>query len=336
MGPMSALRAVRVAGVVAALLLAGCSTAVPITPGATGPGAATASNGIPAMSSATAGTTPTMSVTASTAASTPTPTSSSTTSTAPSTTRPPSTSTTTTAPPTSTSLAVGRNADGSCRMPSALAGRDLTTLGTGATRKVIALTFDGGASSAGAQKILATLQQTGSAATFFFTGQFANGNPSLVRSIAATYPIGNHSFSHPDMTTLSSAAAAKQIADGEAAIVRASGGVSPVPFFRFPLGARNATTIGLVNHACYIPFRWTVDSLGWVGTTGTATLPGQTVQRVTDRVLAGATPGGIILMHLGDNPDDGSTLDADALPGIIAGLRAKGYTLVTLREALRA
>jgi peptidoglycan/xylan/chitin deacetylase (PgdA/CDA1 family) len=35
-------------------------------------------------------------------------------------------------------------------------------------------------------------------------------------------------------------------------------------------------------------------------------------------------------MHTGSNPDDHSTLDADALPAIIDGLRSKGYGFVTL------
>ena len=36
-------------------------------------------------------------------------------------------------------------------------------------------------------------------------------------------------------------------------------------------------------------------------------------------------------MHLSSNPDDGTTLDAAALPAIIDGLRARGYSFVTLQ-----
>ena len=41
-------------------------------------------------------------------------------------------------------------------------------------------------------------------------------------------------------------------------------------------------------------------------------------------------------MHLGANPDDGSTLDADALPQIIKRLRADGYSFVLLSRILPA
>jgi peptidoglycan/xylan/chitin deacetylase (PgdA/CDA1 family) len=45
-------------------------------------------------------------------------------------------------------------------------------------------------------------------------------------------------------------------------------------------------------------------------------------------------PGAIVLMHIGSNPDDGTTLDADALPGMIGLMRAAGYGFVTLDELL--
>jgi peptidoglycan/xylan/chitin deacetylase (PgdA/CDA1 family) len=54
------------------------------------------------------------------------------------------------------------------------------------------------------------------------------------------------------------------------------------------------------------------------------------VDAVVSRVLAGRRPGQIVLMHVGANPDDGTTLDAAALPRIIAGYRAAGYGFITL------
>ena len=51
------------------------------------------------------------------------------------------------------------------------------------------------------------------------------------------------------------------------------------------------------------------------------------------RVLGAARPGEIVLMHVGANPDDGTTLDAAALPSVISGLRARGYGFVTLDAA---
>ena len=111
----------------------------------------------------------------------------------------------------------------------------------------------------------------------------------------------------------------------------AATGVDPRPYFRFPFGAVDARVIGLVNEQCMVPFRWTTDSLGWKGTSG-----GMNVDSVRARVVNGARPGGVVLFHVGANPNDGSTLDADALPGIIADLSAQGYRFVTLEHVLSA
>jgi peptidoglycan/xylan/chitin deacetylase (PgdA/CDA1 family) len=47
-------------------------------------------------------------------------------------------------------------------------------------------------------------------------------------------------------------------------------------------------------------------------------------------VVGSLRPGEIVLMHVGSNPDDHSTLDADALPELIDALRARGYGFTTL------
>lgn len=198
------------------------------------------------------------------------------------------------------------------------------------TSKVIALTFDGGASNAGVAPILETLASTGTPATFFLTGDFAREFPADSQRIAARYPVGNHTEDHPDLTTLSDQAVQAQIRTGQASIKEVTG-VDPRPYFRFPFGARDSRTIRLVNGECYVPFRWTVDTLGWQGTSG-----GMTTSKVTQRVFDGASSGGIILLHLGNNPTDKSTLDADALPGIIWGLKQRGYRFVTLEHVLPA
>ena len=209
-----------------------------------------------------------------------------------------------------------------CGLPSSVLGRDVETLGT--SRKVVALTFDAGSSNAGVTSILATLRDTGTPASFFMTGDFANDYPTSASRIAAAHPIGNHSMTHPYFTQLSDAQIATELTKARSAIIAATGD-DPRPWFRFPFGDVNSRTVTTVNRQCYVPFRWTVDSLGWQGTSG-----GMSRDKVISRVVNGVAPGGIVLMHVGANPDDGTTLDADALPAIISGLEARGYTFTTL------
>ncbi|GGS28642.1 polysaccharide deacetylase family protein [Actinokineospora fastidiosa] len=221
---------------------------------------------------------------------------------------------TTTRPPTTTPF------------PAGLRGQDVTRIPT--TAKVVALTFDAGADSAGLPSILRTLADQRVPATFFLTGSWAKDNPAGVRSIAAAgHRVGNHSMTHPHMTALSAADITGELRRAETAI--RSAGADPRPLFRFPFGDRDARAIRAVNDTGYAAVRWTVDTLGWKGTSG-----GMTASRVTDRVLGALQPGEIVLMHIGSNPDDRTTLDADALPATIAALRDRGYRFVTLDRLL--
>lgn len=225
-----------------------------------------------------------------------------------------------------TSTSALARARGGAAAPTSLAGQDITELPT--DRKVVALTFDAGANADAVPSIVSTLSSTCTPATFFFTGAFTRKFPVQAREVALRYPVGNHTDTHPDLTTLSDAQVRSQITTGQAA-VKAGTAYDPRPLFRFPEGARNARTIGIANSLGYTGIRWTVDTLGWQGTSG-----GRSAQSVLTRVLDGARNGEIVLMHVGSHPTDGSMLDAQALPAVIRELRARGYGFVTVPEIL--
>ena len=261
----------------------------------------------------------------------PSPSSTTNPTTVPTTTARPTTSRTTTPRPTTprttptrtpTARPTSPRPTATWSLPASLRGHVITRIPT--SRKVVALTFDGGAGSQGAASVLATLRAQGVPASFFVTGAFASAHPSVVRQMAAVGPVGNHTWSHPDLTTVSDTVIRQQLSSTRSAI-EAAGGDDPRPWFRFPYGAHDARTLATVNAEGYAAIGWTTDSLGWKGTSG-----GLTVAKVVDRVLAGRTPGQVVLMHVGANPDDGTTLDADALPQVIAGYRQAGYGFTTV------
>jgi peptidoglycan/xylan/chitin deacetylase (PgdA/CDA1 family) len=209
-------------------------------------------------------------------------------------------------------------------LPASLIGTEWEVLPT--SRKVVALTFDAGANDAAVASILRTLREKEVPASFFLTGVWTDLYPDQARAIAASYPVGNHTYDHPLLTTLPDSAVRSEVTRAAQAI-RTATGRDARPLFRFPFGDRDARTIGIVNGLGYGAIRWTVDTLGWKGTSG-----GQSVDAIVARVLGALRPGEIVLMHVGSNPDDGSTLDADALPRIIDELRARGYGFVTVAE----
>jgi peptidoglycan/xylan/chitin deacetylase (PgdA/CDA1 family) len=192
------------------------------------------------------------------------------------------------------------------------------------SRHVVALTFDGGSGAQGAPAILAALAAANVKATFFLTGDFVRRNPLVVAAIVrAGHVIGNHTMTHPQLTTVSAAVARDEITDA-AALIQHATGTSPRPWFRFPYGAYDQRSLTLVHALGYGAIGWTVDTLGWKGKTA------GTSRDVVTRVLHGLRPGEIVLMHLGANPDDGTTYDAAALPSVIAALRSAGYEFVPL------
>lgn len=229
----------------------------------------------------------------------------------------------TSVPPASPSPGPSRPNPGSPGITGWLAGKDWTYIPT--TRRVVALTFDAGANADAVPSILATLRREGVPATFFLTGNFVRDFPAAARSIAtAGFRIGDHTITHPYLTQLSDTAVQHEITGGAQQIISVTG-QNPAPLFRFPYGDADARTIAIANRAGFVPIRWTADTLGWEGTAGHISAP-----VVVSRVLAAARPGEIVLMHVGSNPDDHTTFDADALPQVISGLRALGYSFVTL------
>lgn len=209
-----------------------------------------------------------------------------------------------------------------CAVPAGLAGQDLVRLPI--KKRLIALTFDAGANADGVRSIRRTLRRRNVKATFFLTGRFVQSFPVKSRRLADRDLVGNHTMTHPDLTTLSDQRVVDEVRAAEAEI-RTTTGEDPRRFFRFPFGARTTHLVELLNELCYVPFRWTVDTLGWKGTSG-----GQSVSTVVARVVDAAKPGAIVLMHVGSHPKDRSTLDADALPRVIKRLRGMGYGFVRL------
>jgi peptidoglycan/xylan/chitin deacetylase (PgdA/CDA1 family)/cell wall-associated NlpC family hydrolase len=204
-------------------------------------------------------------------------------------------------------------------LPASLAGAEWTTLPT--KDKVVALTFDAGGNNAGVAPILKALADAGAPATFFLTGRWTEAYPNEAKTIASSYAIGNHTYDHPHLVSLTDAQVATQITRAQSVIVTTTKH-DPRPLFRFPYGNVDARTLADAHRLGYGGIRWTVDTLGWEGKS-----LGQSTTTVIKRVLDALRPGEIVLMHVGA-ANDGSTLDAAALPALIIGLRSRGYRLV--------
>ena len=196
--------------------------------------------------------------------------------------------------------------------------------GSGAYRggphvREVAIGFDDGP-AADTAAFVAMLERAHASATFFMIGRQLEGldRPLLLRELRDGDALGDHTFSHPDLTV--SGNVSGQLRSTRAAI-RSLSGYTPC-VFRPPYGAYNAAVVRTASSLGLATVMWNVDPRDWA-------LPG--TGSIIRQVLAQVQPGSIIISHDGGGPR-GQTLAA--YPAIIGGLRARGYRIVTIPQLL--
>lgn len=179
----------------------------------------------------------------------------------------------------------------------------------------LALTFDDGPNPITTPQVLNILEKEQVHASFFVVGSRIRGNQALLRRMFTDGDeIGDHSWTHPDMTMLKPAQIRQQITLTQNAIKAA--GVPAPTLFRPPYGAVNAKVIA--NVPLTIMF-WNEDPQDWA-----ASSPKQ----VEKAVIASAKPGGVVEMH------DIYHVTANALDPVIKKLKNEHYQFVTVSQLL--
>lgn len=158
----------------------------------------------------------------------------------------------------------------------------------------VALTFDGGAEAECFEDLMSVLERANVNATFFVTGRFTQQHADCAAEITKHgHEIGNHTWSHLNLTEQSDDVVRDEILRAERAIVRVSG-QSPRPRFRAPYSARDDRILKIAANLGYRSIQWTLDSLDGVEPTKTAQF---LIDRITSKSDADLD-GAIILMHV--------------------------------------
>lgn len=193
------------------------------------------------------------------------------------------------------------------------------------TRKQVTLTFDaGGTDGVQSAKLLDILDRYNVKSTWFIQGIFGQEHRATIQRIVSDkHELGNHTVDHPNLVTpaRSDEYICYELGMTEQ-IVKEISGTTTRPFFRPPFGAYNSQVL---NDAAKLGFRtvyWSIDTIDWD--------PNTTADQIVTRVLDSPNlkNGAIILMHAG------SLHEPEALPRVIEGLRAKGYTIVPLSQLI--
>lgn len=184
--------------------------------------------------------------------------------------------------------------------------------------KEVVLTFDDGPSPKDTREILAALAKECTKATFFVVGEMVAVHPEVVKEVAEQgHTIGVHTWSHPNLARLSADDIKHEIEATFDAAQKAS--PEPIaPFFRYPYLSSSQTTVDYMKSRNIGQFAVDIDSQDWRV---------RSTKPVVARVMAGlkARGRGIILMH------DIHKWTADAVPQVLAQLKAGGYKVVQLK-----
>lgn len=189
--------------------------------------------------------------------------------------------------------------------------------------KKIALTFDDGPHPVYTPEILEILEEYGVHATFFVIGQNLEYYGELLnREIEAGHEIGNHTYSHRNLRTLTNEMIEQEIRETETAVYNRS--EYKTQLLRPPGGKLGEELCRLAQENDYTVVCWSVDTLDWAHTP---------TEEIVENVLSSVEGGDIILFHdfvSGDSPTP------EALRIIIPALLEDGYEFVTVSELIGA
>lgn len=178
--------------------------------------------------------------------------------------------------------------------------------------KCVALTFDDGPGEY-TDELLDHLGEYDARATFYVMGSLVSEFPDVVeRTHAEGHEMGNHTWKHDDLTTLSAEGVAEDLKRTDEAIQEVTG-VAP-PTLRPPYGAMNGTVSDATEHPIIL---WDVDTMDWQN---------RDTGAVAKHALDESKPGSVVLFH------DIHKSTVDAIPDVLEGMHAEGFHFVTVSE----
>ncbi|NGQ96755.1 delta-lactam-biosynthetic de-N-acetylase [Brevibacillus sp. SYP-B805] len=191
------------------------------------------------------------------------------------------------------------------------------------TKKELYLTFDNGYENGFTARILDTLKEKKVPAIFFVTGHYVKDQPELVRRMVQEgHLVGNHSWSHPDMSRLSNDKIKMELERVKTEVARITG-QQEMRYLRPPRGIFSERTLAVSKELGYTSVFWSIAYNDWNihAQKGAA--------YAFHNVMAQLHPGAVILLHAVSKDN------AEALGGIIDAARRQGYEFYSLDKLTR-
>ena len=206
--------------------------------------------------------------------------------------------------------------------PDELKTYDAYYVGSG-DDKVIYLTFDCGFENGNTAPILDALKKHNAPATFFVVGHFLETAPDLVkRMVKEGHTVGNHTYHHPDMSSISDLASFQKEVDDTATLYQKITGKEMTKYYRPPQGKYSTANLKMAKELGYHTFFWSLAYVDW----NVDSQP--TKEQAFDKLLPRIHPGAIVLLH------STSKTNGEIMDELLTKWEEMGYRFAPLSELL--
>lgn len=187
--------------------------------------------------------------------------------------------------------------------------------------KVIYLTFDAGYENGNTEPILDALKKHNATATFFVVGHYLETAPELIkRMVEEGHTVGNHTYHHPDMSSISDKAAFAKEMDDVAALYQEITGQEMTLYYRPPQGKYSRENLQMAREMGYTTFFWSLAYVDWYQ--DQQPTHEEAFQKLTSRIH----PGAIVLLH------STSQTNGEIMDELLTKWEEMGYTFRPLSE----
>ena len=187
--------------------------------------------------------------------------------------------------------------------------------------KILYLTFDCGYENGNTPAILEALEKHNAPAAFFVVGNFVRDNPDLIRQMTAQgHIVGNHTFSHPDMSGISSLDAFREELVKVEDLYREVTGEEMPRYYRPPRGIYSTENLSMAKELGYHTFFWSLAYVDWLQEEQ------PTHEEAFEKLLGRIHPGAIVLLH------NTSRTNGEILDELLTRWEEMGYTFGSLKD----
>ncbi|MEE1085648.1 MAG: delta-lactam-biosynthetic de-N-acetylase [Schaedlerella sp.] len=193
-----------------------------------------------------------------------------------------------------------------------------------AEEKVLYLTFDAGYENGYTPAILDALKKHSVPATFFVVGSYIENNPDLIkRMVNEGHIVGNHTYSHPDMSAISSKEEFEKELTSVENIYQEITGETMQKMYRPPQGKYSEDNLQMAKDLGYTTFFWSLAYVDWQNDNQPSH------EEAFDKLLSRVHPGSIILLH------STSSTNAEILDELLTKWEDMGYTFRSLVDFIK-